>query len=359
MIDLRRTRLRVLILAMASIAIFAIAACGSSDDGGSDPTATTQSSGQPGATNTPTFGFGNIGDLGDVFDNACSSIELAASLPDGLVDGSASDEPTSDTARDIANFFSSAISDAIGDNTPACYVEFSDDGDFGMWVGFDLDEDAPANAAELLKDQLIDRGVDENDIESSSFAFGAAGFNNVSATNVDILGQYSDGEVNLFISGDTVVLAVEHDSSSNSPISTSTPFPGAATSTPGNSTSPTSTPAPTVQTSGQSAEVDNVLKPLLEDALGVDLNLTSNFNSSGQGGTSVILTYEMSSESTVNLLSKLTAVVESLNGTVLFSGSFGGSTSVSFEGVLIDGDEFSGAFAVFDGTVNFTGQSAG
>jgi hypothetical protein len=324
----------------------ALAACGGGDggdEGSETPTATATS--RP-VSVTATTGAGGLGDL---FANACDSISLAAGVPDGMIDADASDEPPSDFASDVADYFTPIISDALSGATAACFIEALEDGGYGLYIGYRLDEPAPANSLELLEAELISNSVAAEDIETFSASFGGAGYSYVSATNVQALGEYSDGEAVLLVSGQSVVLAVNSDGSGSSFDPTATPAVS------GTSTAGGSSASPTVVATGAAKELDDVLRPDLEQALGVSLSLTGELTITGGNVSSITLAYQPAGNVSGDVTEAISAAITELGGEVTTAFSSGGVTLISVQGVPV-GNRAAAGQITFDGeTLGFIG----
>jgi hypothetical protein len=334
------------LLLITALSATALAACGGGDggdEGSETPTATATS--RP-VSVTATTGAGGLGDL---FANACDSISLAAGVPDGMIDADASDEPPSDFASDVADYFTPIISDALSGATAACFIEALEDGGYGLYIGYRLDEPAPANSLELLEAELISNSVAAEDIETFSASFGGAGYSYVSATNVEALGEYSDGEAVLLVSGQSVVLAVNSDGSGSSFDPTATP-PVSGTSQAGGASA-----SPTVVATGAAKDLDDVLRPELEQALGVSLNLVSELNINAGDTTSVALFYQANENISGDAEDAIGAAMTELGGTVVSTFSSDGTTLIYVEGIPV-GNKAAAGQVVYNGEeVSFTG----
>jgi hypothetical protein len=266
-----------------------------------------------------------------------------------MIGADASEDPPSDLAGDIADYFTPIISDALSDATAACFIETLEDGDYGLYVGYRLEEPAPANSLELLEAELISNSVAAEDIETFSASFGGAGYSYVSATNVEALGEYSNGEAVLLVSGQSVVLAVNSDGSGSSFDPTATPAVSGTSTTGGASASPT------VVATGAAKELDDILRPELEQAFGVSFNLVGELTISSGNISPVSLAYESAGNIGGDVNEAIAAAITALNGTVVSTFSSGGATLIYVEGVPV-GNRAAAGQITYDGeTLAFVG----
>lgn len=345
----------LVVLALAAVSLAAFTACGgsksddatattapsatqSSGSGSSSPTATPRATATASSTATP--------GLGNIFADSCAAIGLISGLPGGISGSSVTDTPSSDFARDAADYFFPIIKSALGDGEPGCFLEVDTDGELGIWAAYELDDDPPADGSTRLKNELVDNGIADDDVSSFSSNFGGTTFAGVNLTNVAALGRYYMSDVAIFISGRSAVLVINQYDSGDDASPTATPS--------GNSSpDPTATPGtelqPTVVASGLAGTIDSLVRPALQETLGVSLNLTGEFSSSSGGSSTVFLTYEGNGAFSPGSETDIQAALEKLGATVDATMNFDGNAMVTFSGLAVANQTAEGT-VVTDGT---------
>jgi hypothetical protein len=363
----RRNRWLVLLL-LSSVAVLAVA-CGGGDDS-DDATPTSQppaaSDNSPLGTNNP-FNIPGLG-TGASDDVDCSSITAAAGIPGAAFAIGASDTPTTEFSEKVSEFFTDLIENALSvDADVTCFFEISagEDG-AGMWMSYSLSESAGTNAVSLLTQELVSEGVETDSSSSFSANFGQGAFSFIGFESIP--GVDADSGGLMMVSGDSIVVTAgsdfgSDDSDDDSPFGGvvggggDTPTGGAlddliASAVSGGGGTTTATPVISiggaVSLTGATGEVNDVLEPALEAALGVSLEVSSSFSTDSGGTTTAIFAYDVSGTISVDLTEAFTDVVTEFGGTVDFSFSAGDATNVTFSGASIAGLTVGGSLNAAD-----------
>jgi hypothetical protein len=348
-------RARSLFIALTTLALIALAACG----GGDDPTATSPSGSNPTPTsssgsNNPTATTSTGGGFADA---SCNSISLAAGIAGDALEGRVTANPDSDSARDLSEFFEDVLDEALGGVTAGCFYEIETGEGAGVWIAYELDGSAPANPTTAIADELVAQGAERNNVQSFSGGAGGQTFAAVAVTGLNVLDGFEESGAYLYLTGDAVVLIAASDTGGSSADPTATLPAGSATAT-RPAGGPTATAGPgEPPASDLVAAVDAVLRPALNEAIDTTLTMGANFSATVNGVTTIQITYSAAPPVPGDIVSQVTEVVEALGGTVDSSVAIGGTSSVNISGTAIGDMTVTGSIIAIDGSLTVTLQA--
>jgi hypothetical protein len=345
--------------------VLLLVACGNSDS--QTPVATAgASSGDAGPTQAPpetASGDANTSPVNSL--DACDSFGLLGGLVAGFsaqtagVNMETSGTPGSELAEDVRDFAVESLQEALeGDVSAGCFMEFSSDGETGVWIALTLPDAIASGAADRVSDAMTERGASVTGAMSS--ASQGATFDLVS---FDALPFEAPNDADLqgavyFVANTdgaymAVVIASYSDDSSSDDSS-----PSDGTPSDGGSQVEEYTPGPTeppvaVVPSGLAETINDGLEPALEDALGIGLVVESFFQMGSEGSNAITLSYafEEPLPSSVDGASALTRAIEELGGSVTFSMSAAEGTTAAFEKVEIGGLTLSGTLTMAENSI--------
>lgn len=354
-------------------------ACGNAP--GQTPDSTTiqsEDSSQSQSTQPTTPGSSNITGISSF--NPCDSFGLLGPMASGFAAQTAggnietSATPQSELAEKVGDFAVDSLQDALeGDVSADCYMEFSSDDETGVWVALTLPDTFSSGAANLVSDAMAERGASVTGTMSSGsqgatfdlVAFDSLPFDAPAGAPVDApAGSDLMGALYFVASTDGAYLAVmlassgdsggDATSESGSDSSGDSASSDAAVSNEGEANTPGTTEPPVaVAPSGLADTVNDILEPALEDALGIDLVVTSFFQTGSAGDNAITLSYAFG-ESLPSLeegAAALTGVIEELGGNVTFNMSAAEGSTVLFEQVEIGEFTLSGTLSLSVDTV--------
>jgi len=277
-------------------------------------------------------------------DNPCSAITAAAGIPGAALSSISSTSPTTDFARQISDFFKGLLEDALSVTVETnCFFEISvDEEGTGVWIAFALSESVGSDASNLLTQELLDRGIpaESSSAFSADFgqgAFAGIGFDSLPGINTDAGGL-------LLIFGNSAVVAAGTDFGDSESVGDGA---SGGSAVGGSGGTPITPPVITIgELTGVAGELESVLKPVLETALGVSLDRVSTFSATEGNTTTVLLTYSPSTPFSGGQADALSNVLSGFGGHVDGTISFGGATTLTFSDMTIAGYSVDGAFSI-------------
>lgn len=338
-----RKRLAITVVFLSLVLL--VAACGSTsderDDGDADgapaQTAAPPASSRPAALATPPpVARGSIDDI-------CASLSSIGGLggfglptlpADVSLEGAGS--PTSALAKDLGGLFDSVLADAGGGDVSArCFYEVQVGEGQGVWVAFELSQrNLPSDFVERIESDLVSKGAEVGGVFSAS----------AGDQNMIVIGKFPPGMDSalgglvLIVGNMAFVVTGIGDSASSS-----APEPESTTPVP---TLPFA--GPLIPPSAMADAIDEAIKPSVEEALGVTLDLEISI-ATGPSGSS--MSYRIEGEPAVNIEDALTQVLEAMGARIVSTSSFGGALFIEFEDLKVQDLRGSGFLRFGDATL--------
>ena len=319
-----------------SFLLLSLAACGggsggeSSDDSQASSSGSVPSSDEACEAFAGAGGFGGIGGLAGGLANFSPNVQGGPS-----VDAKYSKDAPSDESGKIAEFFEDALEEALGSGVSAeCYWEVSatggDDDGRMVWISLQLPGEVSSDEVKKIQDALADKGATVGGFFGSQ-AVGSGAMIMVSDLPLDLEG---DSGGMLMITDEFAILMAGQDFGGGDSQPASQPSQGNTASEP-SSTHP-------------SVDSDVIIERFekdLEDALGVDLEVESNFTSSTGGENSVVITFGFPEGRSLpsDITDSFEDVAKSSNATIMSTMTIAGMSVVGFEDMDIEGAKATGS----------------